>query len=194
MNEMEMKLEKIRKSAGAGEKACRILLIICIVAFTLTLISGISVLAMGDKFDEKLDEANITEEQEDEIMSAKMFSISIGEIRDIHSDIPALRNAIDDHPMSVACGVFMLLVSFSVLVMCVVFKVVGDTFGLIKTEPSPFTDRIRKRVLVVMIIFTVLLASALGGGFALLGAFVTWLVYTILDYGKTLQVQADETL
>jgi hypothetical protein len=45
-----------------------------------------------------------------------------------------------------------------------------------------------------MIVLSAVMLFTVSAGFAALGAITTWVVYTIMDYGKTLQVQSDETL
>ena len=73
-------------------------------------------------------------------------------------------------------------------------KLTSSVFALIEKESSPFTDRARKRVTFVLIATAVLLCFTAGAAFGGLCALIAWAVNAILDYGKTLQTESDETL
>ena len=79
-------------------------------------------------------------------------------------------------------------------VAAVLVKLVGSVFGLIMKEDSPFTDKVIKRIVIVLLAVSAVMLLTTGMAFGVLGAIITWVVYTILDYGKTLQIQSDETL
>ena len=79
-------------------------------------------------------------------------------------------------------------------IIAVMMKVTGSVFALIRKEDNPFTDNVIKRVLIVMIVLSGILFLTSGVSLGVLCGILTWVVYTILDYGKTLQIQADETL
>ena len=194
MQETEMKLENVKKSAKTGEKVATVMLIFCIVAFVITLVSGIVIFSMGSKFDEKVGDKEEFEEKFDDEDGARWFSISVGDITEWHSDIDFIQDQIDDHPLSFGLGTYLIIISGACLVLCVVLTLIKQTFGLLVVEDSPFTDKVRKKVLTTMIVLSVLAAMMLGFGIGAIGALLTWLVYTILDYGKTLQVLSDETL
>ena len=81
-----------------------------------------------------------------------------------------------------------------IAVCAVLMKLISGTFAIIEKEDNPFTDKVIKRVTVVMIIVSAFLFFTAGASFGILGGLVTLVVYSILDYGKTLQIQSDETL
>ena len=73
-------------------------------------------------------------------------------------------------------------------------KLTGSVFGLIETEETPFTDKVIKRITIVLGVLSFLLLATCGSALGIISGLVTWVVYNVLDYGKTLQIQADETL
>ena len=79
-------------------------------------------------------------------------------------------------------------------IAAVLLKLISNVFGLIIKEDSPFTDKVIKKIVIVLGAVTVVMFLTSGMAFGVLGAIITWVVYTILDYGKTLQIQSDETL
>ena len=194
--EENRKLERIRKSCGVGEKLTTVFCIIAIVGCVILLIGGFAVLNMGKRFDDQVNafsnEGKI--DVTDRIGSFRLLGVDLGDPTQIESDVPAIREALKDHPYSVEVSTICFLTAFMTAIMAVMMKMAGSVFTLIRKEESPFTDKVIKRVLIVMIVLSgiVFLSAGLGSG-ALCGV-LTWVVYTILDYGKTLQIQSDETL
>ena len=78
--------------------------------------------------------------------------------------------------------------------LAVVMRIVSSAFKIIDEEGSPFTDRVIKRMTTTMIIVSVIVALTASFAFGALLGVITWALYTILDYGKVLQIQSDETL
>ena len=67
-------------------------------------------------------------------------------------------------------------------------------FKIIEEEETPFSDKVLKNLLVSLLIIDVIVAMSAGIGFGALAGLITWALYTIMDYGRTLQIQSDETL
>ncbi len=84
--------------------------------------------------------------------------------------------------------------AFLTAVFAVLMKLIESVFSLVRKEDSPFTEKVMKRLLVVMIAISVILFFVASIGFAALGLIITWVVYTIMDYGRVLQIKSDETL
>ena len=80
-----------------------------------------------------------------------------------------------------------------VAVVALIF-LVRSVFAIIEKEGNPFTVTVKKRIKTVLIATSVVLFLTSGTGPAILGILVTIAVNAILDYGITLQTQADETL
>ncbi len=124
-----------------------------------------------------------------------LFDFNLGIMpENIESDIPAIQEALADHPMSVMYGTYMLFIGAGFAIISVLSKLVSSIFVLIEKENTPFTGKVKKRVAITMIVTTAILFLTTGTPFGVLFALLTWVVYAILDYGITLQTQSDETL
>ena len=80
------------------------------------------------------------------------------------------------------------------IILAVMLKLIGSVFRIIREEDNPFTDKVINRILTVMVVASIVMFFSPGTVYGILGLIITWVVHTILDYGKTLQIQADETL
>ena len=197
MNEENVKIAKIKKSCHTGKIVSNVLCIFFVIGFVAAVIGGIMILAEGKKFDERI---QLTEDMgyidsADRIGSARLFNINIGIVpENIESDIPAIQEALNDHPRSVMWGSYMLIMGLAFAVVAVLSKIVSSIFALIEKENTPFNDKVKKRVTIAMIITTVILFLTTGTPFGVLFILLTWVVRSILEYGKTLQIESDETL
>ena len=197
MNEENVKIARIRKSCKVGKKVSNILCVFAIVGCVCALIGTIAIFSMGKNFDVKFNEAKEagTFSTSDEFGSVALFKINLGNMpSDFHSDIPAVQEMIEDHPLCIFYGSYVLIVTIACAILAVMLKLVSSVFALIEKEDSPFTDKVRKRVTFVLIATAVLLCFTAGAALGGLCALIAWAVNAILDYGKTLQVQSDETL
>lgn len=189
------KIARINKSCRAGEIVTKVLFIIALVGFIAAVASGVTILSLGDSFDTWM-------QQDDGSLSVsvggslkmKLVDIDLGDFSELHSDVPALQKLIDAHPYSIMFGGYCLLGAFLTAVLAVMMKLVGSVFTLIRQEETPFTDKVIKRVVIAMAVTSGILLCTTSAGIGVLGGILTWVVYTILDYGKTLQIQSDETL
>lgn len=196
MEEQIKKLKRIKSSCKAVKTVSLIIFIICVVATVLTLIGSIVFFASNGKYD-------------DEIMQAVSeghlsFSFGLGFIQitendletitQIQSDVPAIQEIVKNSPVSMTMGFYLLGISFLCAVTSIPCFLFYSIFSLIIKEDTPFSDKVVRRFLISFIILSVVIAMSVGIGFGLLAGFVTWTIYTILDYGKTLQIQSDETL
>ncbi len=194
--EENIKLERIKKSCRAGEIVTTVLCIIAIVACVLALVSGIVIACMGENFDALVSKAieagNVS--VGGKIGSFKLFDISIEDFSKWESDIPAIQELLTSRPYSLMGAFTCFSLVLMTAAIAVMMKLVGSIFSLIRKENTPFAEKVIRRILIVMIISSVLLFFTSGTAAGLLGGIITWVVYTILDYGRTLQIQSDETL
>ena len=196
MNEENAKIAKIKKSCSVGKKISTILAVVAIIGCICALVGSITIFSMGKKFDEEIQkgiEAGIITEGNDYGVS-KMININVGSVKDMHSDVPAIQKMIDEQPYCITYATYTIVMCIACAVVAVMLKLVGSVFDLIIKEDTPFTDKVIKRVVIVMIVLSAVMLFTMSAGFGALGGIVTWVVYTIMDYGKTLQVQSDETL
>ena len=196
MNEENIKIAKIKKSCKVGNKVSNILSVFAIVGCVCTIIASVAIFGMGRDFDIKVQQGIETGviNSENEFGSVKMFDINVGTVKKWHSDVPALQKILDEQPYSITYGTYFLLASLFCAACAVILKLLGSVFELIIKEDSPFTDKVIKKVMTVLITLSVILLFTASAGFAALGGIITWVVYTIMDYVKTLQIQSDETL
>lgn len=197
MDEVNVKLSRIKKSCHAGKIVSNILSIVAIVGCVAAIIGSVFIFAMGSKFDEeimKAKESGVVTESSSEILTAKMFDINLGDPTSTHSDIKAIQDLIDAHPYSTVYGFYLAVAGVILVVVIVLMKMISGVFALIETSDTPFTDKVIKRVTIVMIVSSAMLLMTNGAAFGGLGLIMTWAVRSILDYGKTLQIQSDETL
>ena len=197
MNEENVKIARIKKSCHAGKIVSNILCIFFAIGCAAGLIGGIMFFAEGKEFDERIQQSEEMGyiDNADRIGSARLFDINLGIVpENIESDIPAVREALADHPRSVMWGSYMLILGLAFAVVAVLSKLVSSIFSLIEKENTPFNDKVKKRVTIAMIITTVILFLTTGTPFGMLFILLTWVVRSVLEYGKTLQIESDETL
>lgn len=197
MNEESVKIAKIKKSCRVGKNVSLVLFVLCLIFSVLTLVASIKMWTMGKEFDDMITNAVLSGvvSTNDEIGSASAIKINLGSVpTNMHSDIPAVQAAIDDHPMSVAWSTWFLFFCLVLVITAVMFLLLGSVFSIIAKEANPFTAKVKKRVTTVLIFTSVILFLTSGTFSGAICLVVTWVINAILDYGMTLQVQADETL
>ena len=197
MNEENVKIAKIKKSCHVGKNVSIVLFVLSLVFSVLTLAASIKMWNMGKEFDDMVINGMLSGvvSTNDEIGSASAIKINMGSIpNNMHSDIPAVQAAIDDHPISVAWSCWFLFFFLVLAITAVMFLLLGSVFSIISKEANPFTAKVKKRVTTVLIFTSVILFLTSGTFSGAICLVITWVVNAILDYGMTLQVQADETL
>ncbi|MBP5261948.1 MAG: hypothetical protein J6Z43_07475 [Clostridiales bacterium] len=197
MNEENVKLAKIKKSSSVGKKVSIALCIVCIVGCMIALIAGIVLVTSAERFEPQFAEAVESGEfdtSKNAIGKASMFHIEYIDPSDWESDVPAIKNALENYPYSTVYGVYLMIVGLCIAVAAVMMKLLSSVFAMIEKEDTPFTDKVIKRVTVVMIVISGFLFLTAGSALGILSGLATWVIYTVMDYGKTLQIQSDETL
>ena len=203
MNEENAKLAKVQKSCKAAKIVSKILLIFAIVGCTIAIVTGIVFFFGRDKFDPQIlsgsGEVKINQQLRIGGVVFAEFNdgeFTIPESMKMTSSVPALQQFFDENGNSPSLYIsfYLIFVGIMVAIVAVVLAILSSVFDIILKEGNPFADKAIKRILISMIILCGVLALTTGGGFALLGAFLTWVIYTILDYGRVLKKQSDETL
>ena len=196
MTDENVKLEKIKKSCNAGVKVTNVFFVIAIVCSVLILVAITVILYMGRDFEsavEKgIDAGYVT--VGDSVGSVKLFNIELMDAKSIHSDLPALKNLLNERPYTVTVMIYCIIGFIVTVITAVMMKIVGNVFKLIRESESPFTDKVIRRVVIVMIVTAAAAFLTSGLAVGLITLATAWVVYTIMDYGKTLQIQSDETL
>ena len=196
MNEENEKIAKIKKRCHLGKTLSKIFFAICVVGSICALVSGIVIFNMGKDFDNAIAQGvaagYITSGSS--IGAVSGINITVDDVTSLHSDIPAVQEAINDHPYSIYYGTICIIATIITVGVSVLLKLIGSVFDLIIKEDSPFTDKVIKRVTIVLIAVSAVMMLTTSAAFGMLGLVVTLVVHAIMDYGKTLQIQSDETL
>ncbi|MBP5654715.1 MAG: hypothetical protein J6X33_04320 [Clostridiales bacterium] len=197
MNEENVKLARIKKSSSVGKKITNILATILVVCTIILMVTGVIFLTNGGSFEMQIAQAvesGKIDDPSDKIGYVSTFSVELPDVKEIKTSIPALREALDARPYTIAYGIYMISITIPMIIAIVVLKILAGVFGIIETEDNPFTPKVIKRVTVAMIIMSAVMAFTFSFAFAAVGGIATWLIHSILDYGQTLQIQSDETL
>ena len=202
MNEESKKLANVKKSCKGAKIVSKIILVFLIIATVITLVTGIVLIAGRKKFDDdiaKTDPSGTTFDVELSVGPINLGSFEDGEFvanDPLTSDVPAIEKFFEENSNSpsLILGFYLILISSVTAVSAVAFFLITSVFDIILKEGNPFADKAVKRTLIAMIILTVCAASTAGLGFGVLLGFLTWVIYTIMDYGRALKLLSDETL
>ena len=190
------KIESIKKSCTFGERITNIFFVIAVVGCIATLIAGGVILHMGREFDDRIesmsDSGKVT--LGNSIGGFKLLNVDLSDPSSLESDVPTIQEAIKDHPYCISFSVSLFCGALVTAILAVMMKLAGSVFSLIRKEDNPFTDKVIRRVLITMVTLSVIIFFSAGMGQGILCGILTWVVYTILDYGRMLQIQSDETL
>ena len=196
MSKENEKLLAVKKSCKGVKIVSLILLIVTIVATILALASGIIMTAGSSKIDPYIKQAQAEGNTDVDIMyqGIKIGRVDLPDPDNWHSDVPAIQEKFDEGSISFVFGLYLFIV-FGILVFtAVVLALFYSVFDIIVKEETPFSDKVIRRLLISLILVDFILGGTVGWGFAVLGGFVTWAIITIMQYGKELQIQSDETL
>lgn len=197
MNEENEKLAKIKKSSAVGKKVTNILVVVLIVVCSILLATGIAFIAGGDYFEDKLASAAASgsiEEPSNKFLYASTVNIEMFDPNEIKTSVPALKVALEARPYSIGYGIYMIAMVIPLVIAIVVLKILASGFATIEKEDNPFTPAVIKKVTIVMIVLSAVLALTISVAYGAVGLIATWLIRSVFDYGRTLQIQSDETL
>ena len=215
MNEENIKLQRVHKSSKIAAVISKVLFIFCMVACTLALITGIVMIANRNNIDRQIEESAQKAKAEAKLPGEKVdikmgpvtvASVTAEDVEDgklatavagrMTSDVPAVQEFFNENQnsLSLIYGLYCIVMAFMIAILTVALYFIHSAFAIIVKEGNPFADKVLKKILVSFIGISVVLAFSAGLGFGALGGFLTWVVYTIMDYGRTLKIQADETL
>ena len=196
MNEENVKIAKIKKRCQVGKTLSNIFFVFCVVASICAIVGSCVIFKMGKKFDTAIAQGEaagyITTGSSVGVVSG--INLTVDDVTSFHSDIPAVQAAIDDHPYCIYYGTICIFLAIFAAGVAVLLKLISSVFELIIKEDTPFTDKVIKRVTIVLIAVSGVMMLTTSAGFGILGLIVTLVVHAIMDYGKTLQIQSDETL
>ena len=204
MNQENVKIRRIKRSCNVASIVTRILFMVCVVASVILVITGIVMIANRKNMNAQMQSAieNRTEvdvQRKVGGLNIHLFNIAPGSIDiskygEIDSSIPALKEIMNETPYSLSLGFTLLSAGFNVVLLTIALFQLYSVFDLIKKEESPFTPKVLKKLLIALIVIDVILLLSVGIGAGAIGGLITWALYSIMDYGRVLQIQSDETL
>ena len=185
MTEENVKLEKVNKSSKFVMIVTRIVCIIMICATVLTFIAAVYMFVSHDKFDGSIPDVVRARIDSNVILSEP-----------VTSDVPALQAYFDENADSYGIKISILVAGASLIsaIVAVALSLISGAFAVIVKEGNPFTDKAIKKMLIALIFISAALFFTNGMGTGVIAGLITWAVYTIMDYGRILKVQSDETL
>ena len=204
MNQENVKLERIKKSCKVAGIVTRIAFMICVIGSVIMLISGIVTISTRKNVEQSIVQA--LEENEEVAIGKKVGNVNVyfakfnpGSMKMLkymrfESSIPAWQDILDETPYAFAIGLMLVSMSFGVAILAFALFQIYSVFDIIKKEDTPFSEKVLKKLLIALIIIDVIIALTSGLGQAAIGGLITWAVYSIMDYGRVLQIQSDETL
>ncbi len=182
MDIQNTKLANVKKSCKIAAIISRIFTIIFIVATVLCIAGAIFSFLVKDPI------LNQTLANND-------FQVSLNSgLFHLESSIPALNEKFQDIAPTIVLGIYILIIAGCMAIMAGVMALIGSIFTMINKEETPFSDKVITRLLIAMIIISTGILISSGVCFGVLAYFITWVIYTIMDYGRALQIQSDETL
>ena len=210
MSEESVKISRVKRSCKIIRIVTHIVNIIGIVASMIALVTGIVILTNAKNFEKEFHGAVEQAEANGDVktgitvkvLSAESTHVEMAdpsflkflESINIQSSNAAVQEYADKYPVCLVFGCYLLFIAVAVAIFAVVFHLISKTFELIEKEETPFTKKVAKRVMVTGIVLSAGLAMTSGLGIGAIGGLLTWCIYAIMDYGITLQTQADETL
>ncbi len=204
MNQENIKLNRIKKSSHVAGIVTRIVFILCVVASIILIVTSIVMIAdrtnMNAQIKAGIEGANDVDVTKKvgpvnvHLLRFSKDSFDITKYQKIESSIPALEKALSDTPYSLTLGFTLLTAGLNVVLLAIAMFQLYSVFDIIGKEDSPFTQRVLKKLLFALIVIDIVIAFTAGLGTAAVAGLVTWALYTIMDYGRLLQTQSDETL
>lgn len=173
-------LEKVKKSCNTAKKLANVISIIFRIGMVMCFVGAGIVFAMHSQIDAAVVEHPEYFQHTDisiELFGNEYFTSA-------------------DNVMSYAmtCGTALIVAALSLLFGVIVFKIIGKCFKTINESESPFSDEVIALLKKCFIVSTVFIAMSSDIFLGAVVGIVLWCVYTIFQYGRELQQQADETL
>ena len=185
MNEQDSKLSAIRKRCITSSKVIRVLQIFAIIGIVGAMVGAISCYAFRDTINQALD-AQVkagTVDVENFMIRGGILNFTINYEESVKAGDYAT-------PMTISCLMGVIITSAS-LFLLTVFKKIFDNLA---REDNPFTDSVLSKLKTCFIVITVIMALFVGIGPGVISGVLCWCIYSILEYGKVLQTEVDETL
>ncbi len=186
MTNENIKLSKVKKSCRTVCTVSTILGVICAVGAVILL--GLTIFAFNSG----------------SLISSTLKNSGFIDIPSVnqqyYGDDPALmeKMALDEttffDSIAKSVGLFTLVKTIPCIVLTIVFFAIRATFITIEKQDNPFTGKVISRLTTLLVIASVVIGISTGIVYGIMMGFFTYVFYTIMDYGRILQIQSDETL
>ena len=185
MNTQNQRLEVMRKRCKTSSKVVGIIQIIGIIGVVCSLLGVVIGIAMKDTINEQLAQAVASGQ-----VTVENFQLGGGALRFVVNFQEAFKEGSYAIPLAVNCTLAAVFSTVAVVVLAL-FK---SIFNELVKEETPFSDKVLGKLKTCFIIIALVLLGFVGVGPGVVGALLMWCVYSILEYGKVLQTEVDETL
>ena len=193
MREEALKLEKVKKSCKTTAKVAQVLEIIVIVAFALCIVGAVICFCTRNEIDNSM--IQIMTQTGDATLENGYASFDTDtQIGGLLSFSFNSEKLIEAGEYGLLSAVYCLMGAILCAVAAAIFDLIRRIFKLIMASETPFDEGVLKKIKVLFIIICVAILVTSGLGEAVLAALILRSIYTILDYGFTLQKQVDETI
>ena len=179
------RLEVMKTRCKTSAKVVSIFQIITIVGVVLSFVGAVICFTQQGMIN-----THIADAVKSGQVSVENFRIGSGGVRFMINYENAFEAGNYAVPIAATCAVSAVMC----LIVTVVLTIFKSIFNSLVKEDTPFSDSILGRLRISFIIMTVAVFAFMGLGPAVVGALLMWCIYSILDYGKALQAEIDETL
>lgn len=185
MNEQNERLEVMKKRCRTSAKIVGIIQIITIVGVVLSIVGAFICFTQKDMINDHL--ASAVESGQ---VTVENLRIGSGVFHFMVDYTQAFKEGMYAVPMGFNC-IFSAVMCFIVTFALGLFK---DIFKELSGEVMPFSEKILGKLKYAFIMLIAALLVFVGIGPAVVGALLMWCIYSILEYGKALEIEIDETL
>lgn len=185
MIEQNQRLEEIKKRCKTSSKVIRVIQIIAIVGLIGSLVGTIWCFVMKETINTEI---------------AKQVSNGVATIENFKIDGGMLKVAINydemfqrgDYatPLAINFGLATVITAITAYLLTLLKKV----FDNLNIDDNPFSDSIMSSLKICFIVMSVIIMLFVGVGPGVICGLLCWCIYSILEYGRVLQVEVDETL
>ena len=185
MNEQNNKLEVMKSRCRTSAKVVGILRIFGIIGMVGSLVGAIMCFAQKEVVNKQ-----IAEQVASGTLTVESLKLGGSGISFVVDYAKAFQEGNYAGPMIISCIVAVVICAAVTVILTLFKKIFTD----LSMEETPFSDSVMGRLKTSFIIMVVILALFVGIGPGVVGGLFMWCIYSILDYGKVLQTEVDETL
>ena len=185
MLEQNQKLEEIKNHCKVSSKIIRVIQIIAIVGLVGSLVGTIWCFVMKETIN-----TEIAKQVSNGVATIDNFKIDDGMLKMVINYEEMFQRGDYATPLCINFGIATVITAITAYLLTLLKKVFDN---LIK-DNNPFSDSNMKYIKTSFIVMSVILLIFAGIGAGVICGLLCWCIYSILEYGRVLQVEVDETL